>query len=193
LPRQTRRRAESSGNDAQKLSSAPPLDFDPVLKAIRRIIHSVDSRSKKVARATGLTIPQIVVLRAIRDLGEVPTNRISAHADLTAATVITILDKLEEKGLVLRRRGTQDRRIVYTRLTPRGCESVGTAPPLLNDAFVEAFAQMPESRRRRLVSTLNEVAGLLDLDDRQSSLKGAYGMPAEQSRSSRESSAKSHG
>jgi DNA-binding MarR family transcriptional regulator len=154
-------------------------DFDPVLKAIRRIIHAVDSRSKKVARATGLTIPQIVVLRAIRDLGEVPTNRLSAHADLTAATVITILDKLDEKGLIARRRSTEDRRIVYTRLTPRGAEVVSAAPPLLNDAFVEAFARMPDIRRRRLIKALGEVATLFDIADRARGSGAIVGGPAE--------------
>jgi len=140
-------------------------EFDSVLKAIRRIIHAVDSRSKKVARATGLTIPQIVVLRAIRDLGGVSTSRLSAHVDLTAATVITILDKLDEKGLIARWRGTEDRRVVYTRLTPRGAEVLSMAPPLLNDAFVDVFARMPDVRRRRIVGALSEVAGLFDIAD----------------------------
>lgn len=144
-------------------------DFAPVLKAIRRIIHLVDRRSKKVARATGLTIPQIVVLKAVRDLGEVPTNRISASADLTAATVVTILDKLEAKGLVERRRSTEDRRVVYTRLTRQGSETVEAAPPLLNAAFVEAFSEMSDQRRRRMIAALTEVAELFDTADRDES------------------------
>lgn len=179
MPNATRVRDESSGKGAQKLSSDVAVDFDPVLKAIRRIIHSVDSRSKKVARATGLTIPQIVVLKAVRDLGEVPTNRISAHADLTAATVVTILDKLEERGLVLRRRGTEDRRIVFTRLTSRGRETVDAAPPLFNDTVIEGFARMPDTRRRRLIAALSEVAGLFDSADRQVSDHVSSGRPAE--------------
>jgi DNA-binding MarR family transcriptional regulator len=166
---ETRMRGESSGKIAQKLGADATVDHDPVLKAIRRIIHAVDSRSKKVARTTGLTIPQIVILRAVRDLGEVPTNQISAQADLTAATVVTILDKLEEKGLVARRRSTEDRRIVYTQLTSHGLETVAAAPPLVSDSFVEAFARMPASRRRRLVSALTEVAGLFATSEHQPS------------------------
>jgi DNA-binding MarR family transcriptional regulator len=159
------------------LSGDGAIDFDPVVKAIRRIIHSVDSRSKKVARATGLTIPQIVVLKAIRNLGEVPTNRISASADLTAATVVTILDKLEERGLVARHRGTEDRRVVFTRLTQRGRETVDTAPPLLNDTVIAAFAQMPDSRRRRLIAALSEVAGLFDRAEQDVSDPGPLKSP----------------
>lgn len=166
LSRHTGRRAEKTGTDEQEPGSDMPADFDPVMKAIRRIIHSVDRRSKRVARATGLTIPQIVVLKAVRDLGEVPTNRISAFADLTPATVITILDKLEARGLVERRRGTEDRRVVFTQLTPRGNETVRAAPPLLNDAFVDAFGRMSDLRRRRLIGALDEVATLFDIVDR---------------------------
>jgi len=166
LSRHTGQRAEKTGRGEQKPGGNVPADFDPVLKAIRRIIHSVDRRSKQVARATGLTIPQIVVLKAVRELADVPTNRISAFVDLTPATVITILDKLEAKGLVERWRGTEDRRVVFTRLTPRGHETVGAAPPLLNDAFVAAFERMSDVRRRRLIAAFNEVAALFDIVDR---------------------------
>lgn len=169
MPQQTRERSEKSGRGSQKLSGDFTVGFDPVLKAIRRIIHSVDSRSKKVARATGLTIPQIVVLKAVRDLGEVPTKRVSAYADLTAATVITILDKLEQRSLVVRRRGTEDRRVVYTRLTPKGRETIDAAPPLLNEAVVNAFAKMPDARRRRLITALSELAELFDRAEQNAS------------------------
>jgi DNA-binding MarR family transcriptional regulator len=129
--------------------------------------HVADGKAKPGEIGLGLTIPQIVILRAIRDLGEVPTNRLSAHSDLTAATVITILDRLEERGLVTRRRGTEDRRIVYTRLTPHGAEVINVAPPMLSSASIAAFAKMPEARRRRLLAGLNEVANLLDIADEQ--------------------------
>ncbi len=158
-------RDESSSKVAQNFGVEATEALESVSKAIRRMIHSVDSRSKMVARETGLTIPQIVILRAIRDLGAVPTNRLSAYADLSAATVITILDKLEAKGLVSRSRSDTDRRIVYSRLTPRGKKMVGTAPPLLSDAFIEAFAGLSAHHRQRLTTALNDVAELLDVAD----------------------------
>jgi len=157
--------SDSSTGEPQPVRQRPD-NGEQVVKAIRRIMHAVDRRSKKVARATGLTIPQIVVLRAIEDLGEVPTNRLSAEVDLTAATVITILDKLEEKGLVLRRRGTDDRRMVYASLTEQGRRIVDVAPPLLNEAFISAFTGMSADKRNELVAALTEVARLLEFTDR---------------------------
>ena len=91
-----------------------------VLSAIRRIVHAVDSHSKELERALGITLPQLVVLRGIRTLGEVNTGELSAAASLSPATVTTILDKLEARGLVVRYRNAADRRVVHSKLTARG-------------------------------------------------------------------------
>ncbi|WP_323054798.1 MarR family winged helix-turn-helix transcriptional regulator [Roseibium salinum] len=89
-----------------------------VVKAIRKIVRAIDLRSREVSRLTGLTIPQIVVLQGIRDLGQVTTKALSDNADLSSATVVTILDKLEEKGLIERYRSVSDRR-------DRACQTDG--------------------------------------------------------------------
>ena len=93
------------------------------MKSIRRIVRAIDMRSKKVARDTGLTIPQIVILHAVKERGMVTTAALSKHADLSAATTVTILDKLESRGLVTRQRSATDRRIVHTTLTEKGVRS----------------------------------------------------------------------
>ena len=61
-----------------------------IFKSIRRIVRAIDLRSREVARVSGLTIPQIVVLQGVNDLGEVTTKVLSDHADLSSATVVTI-------------------------------------------------------------------------------------------------------
>lgn len=137
-------------------------DATRMFKAIRRIAHAIDLRSSAVARTVGLTIPQIVVLASVRDLGEVTTREVSRAADMTAATVVTILDKLEEKGLVERYRSTVDRRIVHTRLTARGAEVLASAPPLLQDEFRAALARLPAPERARLIAALETVADMMD-------------------------------
>ena len=133
-----------------------------VMKAIRRIVRATDMRSKKVARETGLTIPQIVVLKAVRDLGEVTTAALSKHADLSPATTVTILDKLESRELVTRRRSSTDRRIVHTALTEKGARTVSTAPPLFSEAFSEGFARLSPADQRKVIEAFGTVADLLD-------------------------------
>lgn len=135
-----------------------------VVKAIRRIMRAVDLRSREVSRLTGLTIPQIVVLQGIRDLGEVTTKALSDNSDLSSATVVTILDKLEEKELVERYRSVSDRRIVHARLTKEGRKVAANLPGLLNQDFERRFASLNSGERQELVSAIEQIAEMMNAD-----------------------------
>lgn len=143
----------------------PAQDAANVMKSIRRIVRSIDMRSKKIARETGLTIPQIVVLQAVKDLGLVTTAAVSKRADLSPATVVTILDNLEGRGLVTRQRSATDRRIVHTELTETGRRTLKSAPPLFDAAFASGLAQLPETERSQIIQSFRIIADLLDPDE----------------------------
>lgn len=144
--------------------AAPPPDPGAmeVVRAIRRIIRAVDIHSKRVGRTVGLTVPQIVVLGAIRDLGEVTSSTVSAHVHLSPPTVTTILDNLEARGLVNRVRSAVDRRVVHPRLTEAGSSVLAAAPPLLQSAFISAFAELPAGERQAIVAAFEKVAEMMD-------------------------------
>lgn len=140
---------------------AAAADAAALLKPIRRIAHALDIRSRAVERATGLTIPQLILLQAVRDLGEVTTSALSGHAALTPATVVAILDKLETRGLVERYRSRADRRIVHARLTPAGSQKLDAAPPLLDAEFLARFAALPQEERRNISGALQRIAAMM--------------------------------
>jgi len=133
-----------------------------IIKSIRRIVRAIDLRSREVSRATGLTIPQIVVLQGVYDLGEVTVKALSDHADLSSATVVTILDKLEEKALIERYRSERDRRVVHARLTPAGTRAVKTLPDLLHDEFQRKYSACKPKKRAELVSAIAQIAEMMD-------------------------------
>ena len=140
-----------------------PDEVHALHKGLRRIARVLDIRSKEIERSLGLTIPQFVVLRAIASLGEVTTGALSAHADLSAATVVTVLDKLEARKLVERYRSGADRRIVHARLTAAGRDVLSAAPPLLPERFVAAFSTLQAEERNMLAESLLKLAGLLEI------------------------------
>jgi len=147
------------------LNKKVPLEKDgaaKVMKSIRRIVRAIDMRSKKVSRETGLTIPQIVILQAVRELGEVTTAALAKHADLSPATTVTILDKLEGRGLVTRRRSAADRRIVHTALTDDGARILAGAPSLFGEDFSRQFAGLSHMDQQEIVEGFEKVAMLLD-------------------------------
>lgn len=135
-----------------------------IFKSIRRIVRAIDLRSREVSRTTGLTIPQVVVLRGVHDLGQVTTKALSKHADLSSATVVTILDKLEEKRLIERYRSEEDRRVVHTRLTDRGKEAIANFPGLLHEEFQARFSARDQETRDNLIVAISEIAEMMDAD-----------------------------
>lgn len=141
--------------------SFPLADMRALLKAMRRIARANDLQSRALARRTGLTAPQMVILTGVMELGEVTTRALSDYADLSPATVVTVLDNLEERGIVERYRSKSDRRIVHTRLTPAGNHLVTATPGLFGTSFAARFAACSAQERRQLVASLVRLADMM--------------------------------
>jgi DNA-binding MarR family transcriptional regulator len=142
----------------------PPL-WQEVLVALRRIIRATDLQSKRMVKACGLTIPQVMVLRAIADLGDVTVRRVSDHVSLSQATVTTILNRLEARELVIRVRSETDKRVVNARLTAAGQQVLEDAPTLLHEKFIERFESLSGSEQTRVLEALERVAEMMDADE----------------------------
>lgn len=136
-----------------------------VLIAIRKIIRATDLHSRQLIKNVGLTAPQLLVLHAIRDLGAVAISRLSTEVSLSQATVTTILDRLESRGLVVRRRSERDKRIVHALLTDAGRETVERAPVPLQEAFIVRFEKLPEAEQEEILSALQRVAAMMGAED----------------------------
>ena len=131
-----------------------------LLKAFRRVAHTLDVHSCRISTSSGLTLPQLVVLSCVRDLGEVTSRAISQEADISPATVVGILDNLAAKGLIERYRSTRDRRVVHTRPTEAGVRALDQAPSPFGDAFEAAYFNLDRKRRGEIIDAFEEVLSL---------------------------------
>ncbi len=135
-----------------------------VLVSLRRIIRATDLQSKRMVKSCGLTIPQIMVLRAINALGDVTVKRISDDVSLSQATVTTILNRLEDKKLAERVRSSVDKRVVNARLTEAGAAVLLATPPLLHEKFIERFEALEDWEKTQILSALQRVATMMDAE-----------------------------
>ena len=139
----------------------PGAESFRLIKAHRRIARAVELQSRRIERTTGLTLQELLALGAARALGEGATTRaIAAAADASDATVVAILDKLEAKALIERRRSRADRRVVHTHLTAAGLAALAAAPPVLGPEFESAFAACDADARRMMIGAFERVADL---------------------------------
>ncbi|RCK52333.1 MarR family transcriptional regulator [Thalassospira profundimaris] len=138
--------------------------WQEVLVTLRQIIRATDLHSKRIMKIYGLTIPQIMVLRAIGEMRNVTVKRISSHVSLSQATVTTILNRLEQRGLMERRRSQTDKRVVNTDLTQAGRDIIANAPNLLQEDFIRQFEELPVWEKTQMLSSLQRVAAMMNAE-----------------------------
>ncbi|MYM64386.1 MarR family transcriptional regulator [Pseudomaricurvus sp. HS19] len=136
--------------------------IEEVLVALRRVIRATDLHSKHLAKTTGLTAPQILLLQTIRDKGEVTIGELATEMSLSQATVTTILDRLEKRELVYRERSREDKRKVHAHLTDAALETLKDAPMPLQDQFARQFADLQPWEQTMIISSLQRVAQMMD-------------------------------
>ncbi|GAL05189.1 MarR family winged helix-turn-helix transcriptional regulator [Photobacterium aphoticum] len=137
---------------------------EEVLIALRQIIRAIDLHSRKLNKLAGLTGPQLVLMRAIRDSGEVTIRQLSNNTNMSQATATTILDRLEKRGLVKRERSTLDKRKVHAHLTEAGQETLSKAPPPLQEDFVARFQKLEEWEQSLLLSSVQRISTMMNAE-----------------------------
>ena len=130
--------------------------------SIKRTAALLELRLSELLRPFGLTPTQYNVLRILRGAGPDGLPRCDVQARLVAPVADTtrLLDRLERMGLVARVRSTEDRRVVTSRITPRGLALLDKVAAPLRDLEEKEVGQVSETRLRALISVLDEVRRL---------------------------------
>lgn len=134
------------------------------LVALRRILRVTELNARKLADRLELTASQLLVLQYVGRTGKALPSTIAMAVDLKQATVTVLLNKLEEAGLVTRRRDTEDRRRVWVELTDAGHGVLDKSPDLLQNQFEQGFNSLEAWEKAMIISTLERVAALLDAE-----------------------------
>lgn len=138
-----------------------------VLRAIRRIVRRISEHSKSMSRDIGLTIPQLVCLKAIGEMTdegieEVTAGMVGKQIQLSPATVSRIIDRLVRAGLIARERRARDRRKVCLSLTDAGEERYQSLPTPLHEQFVSRLMELEPRDRLELLNALERITELMD-------------------------------
>lgn len=110
-------------------------------------------------KAFDVTPTQYNVLSILRGAGtrglcrnEVGCRLVTAMPDVTR-----LLDRMEDMGLIVRERGTVDRRKVATRLTKKGLDLVNKLDAKVLDAHTKQFKGLDRRSLKGLIALLGEV------------------------------------
>ncbi|RPH55850.1 MarR family transcriptional regulator [bacterium] len=121
---------------------------DLVRRGISRVLEPFD-----------VTPQQYNVLRILRGAGEegLPTLEIGDRMVEQAPGITRLLDRLEAKGLVTRKRCPEDRRQVLCWLTPAGRDLVERLDDPVDQADATALDMLTDEEKRELIRLLDQV------------------------------------
>src|SRR5699024_12802168 len=104
-----------------------------------------------------ITDPQVECIRKLNDSGPLTATAISRQMHVSPSTVVGILDRLEDKGLIQRERGRKDRRIVYITATDTGRTLAAETPSPLQKKLAQALKQLTESEQADITAAFEKV------------------------------------
>lgn len=139
-----------------------------ILRSLRKILRKTAQHSRQIARDTGLSVPQLLCLRAIADAGskgEVTGATVSEAVQLSAPTVSRILDRLENAGLILRERRSKDRRKVCLSLTKDARKQLKNLPTPLHEQFLSRLTSLDQKHQELLLQSLNQLVDMMEAAD----------------------------
>lgn len=138
---------------------------DQVLIALRRVIRATDLHSRQLIKTAQVTAPQLLLMQAIGRQGDAIIGQLAQEVSLSQATVTSILDRLEKRGLIYRQRSQQDKRKVHVHLTPEGESLLARAPTALQQQFVDRFDALADWEQSLILSALQRIASMMNAED----------------------------
>ena len=135
------------------------------LIALRRIVHALETNARSMARASGLTQAQLLVLLEVARNGHEMPRDIARALGVGQATVTLQIDKLEARGLVRRERRTADRRAIWVILTETGQDLLDEIPDPLQQRFKERFEQLASWEQTLILSVTERLGVMFDAEE----------------------------
>lgn len=136
-----------------------------ILQSLRRIIRAVDIHSRQLKQKHNITAPQLVCLLAIVEKKTLTVANLAKEIHLSPSTVVGILDRLEERGLVMRNRDNKDRRVVKVTATEHGEGFANKAPSPLQDKLGNSLCQLSNLEQATISLSLQRIVELMEAEE----------------------------
>jgi MarR family transcriptional regulator, 2-MHQ and catechol-resistance regulon repressor len=125
-----------------------------ILMKAYRVLAQVDAQS---IAASGLGLSDFAVLEILMHKGPLPVNTIGRQVMLTSGSISTAIDRLEEKGLVLRQACPDDRRVTYVTLTTTGRSLIRRVFKVHANRLEALFEPLSSAERSTLATLLKQL------------------------------------
>jgi MarR family transcriptional regulator, 2-MHQ and catechol-resistance regulon repressor len=117
---------------------------------LSRASGTIDARLAANLARLGLTSGQLGVIEALMHLGPLSQGELGRKLLRSGGNVTTVIDNLERRSLVARRRNSEDRRVVNVELTATGARLIGRVFPLHARAVAQSMCALTPAEQIEL-------------------------------------------
>src|SRR5215468_5561001 len=130
-----------------------------VFLALLKTADALGQEAEQLTHTADLTGTQYNVLRILRgaEPGGLACRGIGDRMITHDPDITRLLDRMEKRGLITRERQKDDRRVVKTRITPKGLELLKPLDQPMRDLHKRQFRHMAGARLKTLYSLLDEL------------------------------------
>lgn len=142
-------------------SDLSPDTPEPLRESIAFLVTRVQFRMHRdfqtALEPVGIEPAHFGALVALAATGPVSQSELARALGVSGGHMVQLVDDLEQRGLLARRRLETDRRAQVVDLLPRGREAVRRTTPLADRITDERLAQLSAAQVRRLVTLLQRL------------------------------------
>jgi MarR family transcriptional regulator, 2-MHQ and catechol-resistance regulon repressor len=126
-------------------------DTDPALKlwvVMNRASRAVSSRIRESIEGHELSLSEFAVLEVLYAKGPLLVGEVGSRVLLTSGSTTYVIDKLQERSLVVRRPCAEDRRALFVELTEKGRKLIAGIMPGHLEEVRRAMAGLTTEEQR---------------------------------------------
>lgn len=143
---------------------------DPVasdfLESLTKVSRKIRTAFNQQVTAHGLTYPRARALFRLAKKQNMTQSELACELELEQATMVRLLDRMEENGLIERRPDANDRRVKLLVLTPYGEEQAALVRSIADRMREQIFADIDPRELQAAVELLERIsANVTDLED----------------------------
>lgn len=128
-----------------------------LMEQFRAVAHTVHTRTNARMNAAGLSLARFRVLSVLHDSGPMRMNELSAALGVVPRTVTTIIDAMQEEGLLDRLVDATDRRATQLKLTKDGVRQFKQLRATHDDVATELFRSLTNTEKTQLTRLLDRL------------------------------------
>lgn len=138
-----------------------------LIESIADLLHGLSNmfevQSHEIEKFTGLSKRQALTLNVLSRAPMINVSKLAKSMHLKMSNMVSILDKLEEQGLINRTRSKEDRRVVEIELTEKAKVTEKVMQKIIRNSLIHLFESSDEHDLIEIHKVLQKTASHIDV------------------------------